>query len=253
MPENNPKKKVTFSENDAASITQRYDTKTLLTLFQELSNYPDTKFDWNELVNKTSTGISNAREYQMLWRCLAYGYSLPLPQDFKQGGGEPMDDDSDLDCELESFPSVHVEAKSESSACAKVIIASRTLSESTPNSSTIEAPMTVNFPIYRSSRTSKEISQPSNLTEQTSITFPVTVQRQKLRTVSATDALETKRTVGGTTASKRKRKEWSEEEDNQLRAAVQRCGEGNWVTMAKGDSFPIKRSATELSQVVFQP
>jgi len=88
--------------------------------------------------------------------------------------------------------------------------------------------------------------------EQTSITFPVTVQRQKLRTVSS-DALETKRTVGGTTASKRKRKEWSEEEDNQLRAAVQRCGEGNWAAMAKGDSFPIKRSATELSQVVFQP
>lgn len=110
--------------------------------------------------------------------------------------------------------------------------------------------MTVNFPVYRSSRTSKEISQPSNLTEQTSITFPVTVQRQKLRTVSATDALETKRIVGGTstTASKRKRKEWSEEEDNQLRAAVQRCGEGNWVAMAKGDRFPIKRSATELSQ-----
>jgi len=57
-------------------------------LFQELANYPDTKFDWNELVNKTSTGISNAREYQMLWRHLAYGYSSP--QDFKQEGDEPM-------------------------------------------------------------------------------------------------------------------------------------------------------------------
>lgn len=47
-----------------------------MTLLQELANYPDSKFDWDDLVAKTSTGISNAREYQMLWRHLAYGHSF---------------------------------------------------------------------------------------------------------------------------------------------------------------------------------
>lgn len=30
------------------------------------------KMDWNEMVRKTTTGITNAREYQMLWRHLSY-------------------------------------------------------------------------------------------------------------------------------------------------------------------------------------
>ncbi|KEH35728.1 myb-like DNA-binding domain protein [Medicago truncatula] len=244
MPEKKSKK-VTFSENAIATITQRYDVATVLTVFQELSHYAaDENFNWNELVKKTTTGISTAREYQMLWRHLAYGYSFP--EDLDQEA-QPMDDDSDLDCELESLPSGCAESTSETSACVKVIIASRTLSESTPSSATIEAPMTVNFPVCHSSRTSN-ISQPSILMDQSSIMFPVTVPRQTLPTVSSTDALETKVTIGGTAASKRKRKAWSEEEDNLLRDAVQKWGEGNWATMAKGDSFPIKRSATQLSQ-----
>ena len=32
--------------------------------------------DWNALVRNTSTGISDAREYQMLWRHLAYHHTL---------------------------------------------------------------------------------------------------------------------------------------------------------------------------------
>lgn len=45
-------------------------------LLQEMAYYADTKMDWNELVKKTSTGITNAREYQLLWRHLAYRDSL---------------------------------------------------------------------------------------------------------------------------------------------------------------------------------
>ncbi|CAK8568175.1 unnamed protein product [Lathyrus sativus] len=244
MPEKKSKKR-TFSQIEAVTVTQRYDPTTVFTVLQELSHYPAwKKFDWDELVKKTSSGISNAREYQMLWRHLAYGYSLP--EDFE--ADDPMDDDSDLDYELEPLPSISAESTQECSACVKVMIASRTLSESTPSSSTIEAPLIVNFPVCHSFRTQREMSQPSNLMEQTSITFPVTVQRQTLPTVSSSDALETKGTVGGSMASKRKRKAWSEEEDNQLRAAVQKWGEGNWANMAKGDNFPIKRSATQLSQ-----
>ncbi|XP_058786280.1 uncharacterized protein LOC131660933 isoform X2 [Vicia villosa] len=244
MPEKKSKK-LTFSQIDAITVAERYDPTTVFTVLQELSHYPAwKKFDWDELVKKTSSGISNAREYQMLWRHLAYRYSLP--DDFD--ADDPMDDDSDLDYELEPLPSISAESTPECSACVKVMIASRTLSESTPSSSTIEAPLTVNFPVCHSFITPGEISQPSNLMERTSITIPVTVQRQTLPTVSSSDALETKGTVGGTMASKRKRKAWSEEEDNQLRAAVQKWGEGNWANIAKGDSFSIKRSATQLSQ-----
>ncbi|RDX86668.1 hypothetical protein CR513_31972, partial [Mucuna pruriens] len=244
MPEKK-NKKVPFTEEDAATLMQRYDATTVFTLLQEVSNYPLPKIDWSELVKKSATGISNVREYQLLWRHLAYRH--PLPQNFEDGA-EPMDDDSDLECELEALPPVSVESASEAAACVKVMIASHTLSESAPSSSTIEAPLTINVPVCHSSRTPIESSQPFNSRQGTSIIFPVTVQRQTLPTASSTDAIETKGLVGGSMASKRKRKIWSEEEDMLLRAAVQRWGEGNWATMAKGDNFPIKRSATQLAQ-----
>ncbi|XP_061352495.1 uncharacterized protein LOC133297384 isoform X2 [Gastrolobium bilobum] len=244
MPEQK-NKKVSFTEEDAAALTLRYDETTVLTLLQEVANYPYSKIDWNDLVKKTSTGISNAREYQMLWRHLAYHDAL---EENFEDGAEPLDDDSDLDCEMEALPPVSVESASEASACVKVMIASRTLSESTPSSSTIEAPLTINVPVCHSSRTPNESSQPNNLMQGSNIIFPVTVQRQTLPTASSTDGIETKGSVGGNMASKRKRKAWSEEEDMQLRAAVQKWGEGNWATMAKGDNFPIKRSPTQLAQ-----
>uniref|UniRef100_A0A0R0K6A6 Uncharacterized protein n=1 Tax=Glycine max TaxID=3847 RepID=A0A0R0K6A6_SOYBN len=204
MPEKK-NKKVSFTEEDAVTLMQRYDATTVFTLLQEVAHYPHPKIDWCELVKKSATEISNAREYQMLWRHLAYRHSLP---EIFEDGDEPLDDDSDLECELEAFPPVSVECASEAAACVK----------------------------------------PSNLMQGTSIIFPVTVQRQTLPTISSTDGIETKGIVGGNMASKRKRKAWSEEEDMQLRAAVQRWGEGNWATMAKGDDFPIKRSATQLAQ-----
>lgn len=49
---------------------------TILKLLQEMAYYAEPKMDWNELVKKTSTGITNAREYQLLWRHLAYRDSL---------------------------------------------------------------------------------------------------------------------------------------------------------------------------------
>jgi hypothetical protein len=66
----------------------RYDAATVLTVLQELTHYTESKFDWNELVKKTTSGISNAREYQMLWRHLAYRYNLP--ENFDEEGDDPM-------------------------------------------------------------------------------------------------------------------------------------------------------------------
>lgn len=49
---------------------------TVLGLLQEVEETAGVKIDWREMVKKTRTGISGAREYQMLWRHLAYGETL---------------------------------------------------------------------------------------------------------------------------------------------------------------------------------
>lgn len=59
-------------------MLNRYSPTTVLTLLQEVSQVSEAKpkIDWNEIVKNTSTGISNPREYQMLWRHLAYRHAL---------------------------------------------------------------------------------------------------------------------------------------------------------------------------------
>ncbi|KAH1061461.1 hypothetical protein AAZX31_02G200500 [Glycine max] len=238
---------VFFSEDEAAVLLQRYNAQTILTLLQELANYPDSKFDWDDLVAKTSTGISNAREYQMLWRHLAYGHSFDENSDLDN---QPLDDDSDLECEREALPRPNKEIAAEASACVQVMMTSFKLNESTPTSSVIQAPLTINVPVFRSSRIANMESSQSSSSgmQETNIVFPVTVKRQALPNVPSTRAVETRGSGSGYTSMKKKREPWSEEEDLQLRAAVRRWGEGNWATMAKSDDFPIQRSTTQLSK-----
>ncbi|KAL6986103.1 hypothetical protein U1Q18_019470 [Sarracenia purpurea var. burkii] len=66
----------------------RYSPTKVLELLGEVAQVPDVKIDWNELGKKTSTVISNAREYQMLWRHLAYRDALA---DGLDNGAEPLD------------------------------------------------------------------------------------------------------------------------------------------------------------------
>ena len=56
----------------------RYPASTILALLREVSQIADVdaKIDWHALVNKTETGITSAREYQILWRHLAYRHPL---------------------------------------------------------------------------------------------------------------------------------------------------------------------------------
>lgn len=49
---------------------------TVLGLLQEVEQSAGAKIDWREVAKNSSTGISSAREYQMLWRHLAYGETL---------------------------------------------------------------------------------------------------------------------------------------------------------------------------------
>lgn len=48
---------------------------------------------------------------------------------------------------------------------------------------------------------------------------------------------------------KKRRRAWTEEEDMGLIAAVQKCGEGNWSDILKGE-FKHDREPQELSQVL---
>lgn len=49
-----------------------------------MAYYAEPKMDWNELVKKTTTGITSAREYQLLWRHLAYRNPLLPVEDGAQ-------------------------------------------------------------------------------------------------------------------------------------------------------------------------
>jgi hypothetical protein len=65
-----------FSESDVMPLVKRYTSSTLLTLLREIAKCETAKLDWDALVKSSATGISSAREYQALWRSLAYRVEL---------------------------------------------------------------------------------------------------------------------------------------------------------------------------------
>lgn len=119
---------------------------------------------------------------------------------------------------------------------------------------TIEAPLTINIPNVNSTRNTSDNQQVGSSLSGTNITVPVCVQKQPVPTaVVATSTEEVDKNgggSGGTLPPRRKRKPWSAAEDMELFAAVQKCGEGNWANILKGD-FKGDRTASQLSQVHF--
>ncbi|KAF5942697.1 hypothetical protein HYC85_020339 [Camellia sinensis] len=172
---------------------------------------------------------------------LFYNYVVKyfgLLEDIIQGY---LDDDSDLDYELEVLPPVSSEASTEAAAC--VLIASGLQSDtSLSNGLTVEAPLTINIPNAQSSRGPLENSQ----LQGTNVTIPVSVQKQPLPMVMS-EVLDANGSASGNLPPRRKRKPWSAAEDLELIAAVQKCGEGNWANILKGD-FKHDRTASQLSQ-----
>ncbi|XP_010511099.1 PREDICTED: mucin-5AC-like isoform X2 [Camelina sativa] len=200
-----------------------------------MAYYADTKMDWNELVKKTSTGITNAREYQLLWRHLAYRDSLLPVED----NAQLLNDDSDMECELEASPAVSVDVVTEAVAHVKVMAASYVPSESDiPEDSTVEAPMTINIP-YGLYRGAQEPSDSYWSSRGMNITFPVSLPK----------AAEGHNGNGlpSSMAPRKRRKKWSAEEDEELIAAVKRHGEGSWALIAK-EEFEGERTPSQLSQ-----
>ncbi|VVA90633.1 unnamed protein product [Arabis nemorensis] len=232
------RRKRTISEGDIAILLQRYDVKTILRLLQEMAYYSEIKMDWNEMVKKTTTGITNAREYQLLWRHLSYRDPLLRVEDDAQ----PLDDDSDMECELEASPAVTSEASVEAIAHVKVMAASYVPSElDILDDSTVEAPLTINIPYSLPEGTPEPTESPWS-SRGMNINFPVCLQK-----ASSTEGMNGNGLASSSMAFRKKRKKWSAEEDKELIAAVRRCGEGNWAHIVKGE-FRGERTASQLSQ-----
>ncbi|CAN4095288.1 unnamed protein product [Withania somnifera] len=245
MMEKTKKQKCFVTEEDISTLLQRYSATTVLGMLQEVGQVADAKIDWNALARNSTTGITNAREYQMLWRHLAYRHLLLNKLD---DAAQPLDDDSDLEYELEAFPAVSSEASAEAAACVKVLIASGVPNDANMlNGSTVEAPLTINIPSGQTSRTGMDNSSQGTSMHGTNITVPVAVQKQPLSTVGAAEGLDTHGPACTNLPPRRKRKPWSTAEDMELIAAVQKCGEGNWANILKGD-FRGDRTASQLSQ-----
>ncbi|XP_026449530.1 uncharacterized protein LOC113349715 isoform X2 [Papaver somniferum] len=236
---NSKRRKGLISEEDIASLLKRYSAPTILAVLKEVAQFPDVKIDWNVLVKKSTTGISNAWEYQMLWRHLAYCGVLPETVEEKP---EPLDDDSDLEYELETFPPASDEASLEAAACVKVLLASG-LPDDAGGPATVEAPLTINIPSCQDSKSPSDNPQPSRI----NFTFPVSVQKQSSPAVTTTEGLDGTGPSAGSQPARRKRKPWTLEEDNELIAAVKKLGERNWANILKAD-FKGDRTASQLSQ-----
>ncbi|XP_064968540.1 uncharacterized protein LOC103987682 isoform X1 [Musa acuminata AAA Group] len=237
-------RKVGISEEDVSLLLQRYNPTTILTLLQEVSEAAGVRIDWNALVKRTATGITSAREYQMLWRHLAYHHTL---LETIEDGAEPLDDESDLELEIEAVPAVSGEALSEAAACVKVLISCGVPREQgLPSRTAIETPLAVNGFNNQALRVSSDKQQLSQSNYGTDITVP-TLQKQPQSTGTSAEGLDGNGMAGPSIAPKKRRKPWTKEEDMELIAGVQKFGEGNWANILKGD-FKHNRTASQLSQ-----
>ncbi|KAG1331076.1 chitinase-like protein PB1E7.04c [Cocos nucifera] len=239
------KKKGYITEDDVSLLLQRYSATSILALLQEISQFASAKIDWNALVKRTSTGITNAREYQMLWRHLAYRDKL---LDKVEDGTDPLDDDSDLEFELEASPALSGEALSDATACAKLLISSGSSRLSGPtNRANLGTPLTRNIPDDEKRHDPSAKQKLAHTISGTNAAVPHSVQKQPLATKRSAEVSDGNGSAGSGLPAKKKRKLWTKEEDMELLAAVQRCGEGNWANILKGD-FKHNRTASQLSQ-----
>ncbi|CAN1849451.1 hypothetical protein LINPERHAP1_LOCUS39372 [Linum perenne] len=234
-----------ITEEDIFCVLQRYTATTVLALLQEVGQFEGVKIDWNNIVKKTSTGISSAREYQMLWRHLAYQHSL-----LDKLNDEDQfldDDDSDLEYELEAYPEVTGEAEAEAAASVKVLMASGLPNDTNKKTAeTVEAPLTSNIPNSCSFRAKSENLQPA-ATQGMNITAPGSVQKHQFPLVTGSEGKDSDGLQIGSQPSKKKRKQWSDANDLELIAAVRKFGEGNWANIVKSQIMG-DRTTTQLSQ-----
>ncbi|XP_026379761.1 uncharacterized protein LOC113274590 [Papaver somniferum] len=238
-----------ISEEDIALVLTRYSAPTILTLLKEVAQYPDVKIDWNVLVKKTTTtGVTNAVEYQKLLRHLAYCDKLPLTIEEILEEQPLEDDDSDLEYELEALGPVNGEASLEAAACVKVLLASGLQDDAGGVSATVEAPLTITIPTWQDYKSPLDDPLLCSL-KGINITVPVSVQKVTTTAVrTAEEGLDATASNAGGHPGKGKRKHWTAEEDNELIAAVKKFGKRNWANILKADIFKGDTTASQPSQ-----
>ncbi|KAH0469564.1 hypothetical protein IEQ34_001122 [Dendrobium chrysotoxum] len=204
-----------FGSFNLLPALQRYGASTIFTLLQEVSQATekDVTMDWRTLVKATSTGISNAQEYQMLWRHLAYRDPLEKVED----GGEPL--------VILSSGSV--------GDCGTVVPLN---AEAPPATDTLNDQASVvpsdKQHFGRSNRANGSV---------------LCTQKQPLSTGLSNEGVDGNGPSNAVFHAKKKRKLWTKEEDMELIAAVEKFGESNWANILKGD-FKHDRTASQLSQ-----
>ncbi|XP_078172483.1 uncharacterized protein LOC144566345 [Carex rostrata] len=227
------RRKGSISEDDVSLILQRYPATTVVTLLQEVSQVASCapKIDWKKLVIRTTTGITCAREYQMLWRHLAYRDKL---LEKIEENAEPLDDDSDLEFEVEAVPKPNEECLLEAKACVKIIL-NPTCADPSSNHNNNTA--NENMP-----RVPFDKQQPARTSRGTYNNFQSTDQKPNQQSImgSSVDATD----IAGSAPPKKKRKQWSKEEDADLTALVQKYGE-KWEILK--DNFKYDRTPHQLS------
>ncbi|XP_047982626.1 flocculation protein FLO11-like isoform X2 [Salvia hispanica] len=217
-------------EENTANLLERYSEQTVLQLLQEVDKSASPTIDWHEMVKNTRTGISNAREYQMLWRHLAYGHDLIDQLD----DSNPLDDDSDLEHEIESDPEASPKSKAEAAACVNVLATSEHPIIHEPNSSTVEAPLTMKVAKWKRHSDS---SLPDTIEEKlVTITVPLPNDELSASETSSADAPSPRKT----------RVVWTAVDDLRLTNSVRKYGE-NW-DLISGVNFKHERTAHELSR-----
>uniref|UniRef100_A0A7N0UVB3 Uncharacterized protein n=1 Tax=Kalanchoe fedtschenkoi TaxID=63787 RepID=A0A7N0UVB3_KALFE len=230
------RRKVEITLEDVYScVLQRYTPSAVITLCLEIAQAcGNNKIDWKQLAKRTSTGITNAREYQMLWRHLAYGHHL---NEKIEEGAELLDDESDLEIDLEAVPQGNAEDLAGAHASVQVLLASGPPCNSRmPNTLAADANLAPNEKQNGSTSKNAQIAVNGSLQTSSQNHLP-----QPYKSIDGLDA------NGRNLPFRKKRNPWTDEEDKELIAAVKKCGEGNWANILRGD-FNGERTASQLSQ-----
>ncbi|KAL5208882.1 hypothetical protein ABZP36_033317 [Zizania latifolia] len=236
------KRKRSFSEDDVYLLLHRYAPATILTAMQEVAQHVEKAgrgIDWRALVRKTATGITSAREYQMLWRHFAYRHEL---SDSVGAGAQPLDDESDLECDTEPVPAPSNEALAEATAFAKTVVFGSSREQASGQRVNSEAPA-LNTPNEKILLvpSDKQLVPSYCLTNGTG---PVSNSKQLSNTGLSPDPFDPNEPP----KKKKKTKPWSKEEDAELAAGVQKYGEGNWLDILHKCKFDSARTHVQLSQ-----
>ncbi|CAD6244199.1 unnamed protein product [Miscanthus lutarioriparius] len=234
------KRKRHLSEDDVYLLLHRYAPGTILTALQEVAQHAEgRRIDWRAVVGKSATGITSAREYQMLWRHFAYRHDL---EDSVDAGEEPLGDDSDLELELEPNPIPTKEALSEASALAKALISGSSREQASGHRINLDPPVlnTQNEKIVRVP-SEKQLAQSHRIAN---VTGPVASSKQSSHIGPSPGHLD----PNGASKKRKKSKAWSKEEDADLAAGVQKYGEGNWEDILHKCNFDSTRTPDQLSQ-----